>query len=287
MRRYLSTIISFAILAFDTYWAYDISGGSIMWAAIVCFGIIAMIFAKVPMCCFGLGAVPIDNVPADEQTLLQSAMDEVLQRVQQKEGKAVKPKLYICDNGTQNAYSVGGRIIVERSLLWLDRGQLKAILAHEMSHFICADSMCTAIIELNIFLISIGMIILNVSIGLFAFLIIAIILSMLFSTWISIYIASLFGKFIKWMGELTIRISLFVHRALASLIYRYMETGADIYSVELGYGYSLMRYLRNNGQINTERQSALQLLLDDHPAPYKRIALIEKKMNEQNSITQF
>lgn len=213
-----------------------------------------------------------DPLIAEEQKI-RKLLDEVLANTTTKINKIT---ILVSDKTMANAEAFGqNSIIVTSGLLnTATDGELKAILAHELSHLYHKDSL----IPLALVLANIPMRCIMWLYQFYAamslrvrkafssegnlFSLLAIIPIVLFSPII----------ILDWLGRWLIQACLFI-------ITRSFEYRADQFAVDLGFKIELISFLSKQAVIHKKDSSFLAMIFASHPSPIKRIAKLEKTIN--------
>lgn len=290
--RYFSRVFLILLYALDIIVIFRLSGNP-MYSLIGAILIPCIIGIQLALNLLTLNAHSIKNVTRDDAIYLKNCMDEVMKRSIAIGRKRINIRLYIADNDSLNAYTVGRNIVVNRSLLRLgDRSILEGILAHELSHAYNYDSFFKALLELNIFAVICLLTLVFFGTAIITVLIIVIIFGVVFSSCVGFTIGTFVGKLMKHFFRLFICVFNFVSRLFAAFLYRRQEFEADRFAVLLEYGRSMINFftLEEHTEHSAIQTSWIENLLNDHPSNYRRIVQIERfeeKINIQESKSSY
>ncbi|MCM1361326.1 MAG: M48 family metalloprotease [Clostridiales bacterium] len=268
--------MSFSRIAFMVMYAADIILAYMLMnnyiaaiVAAVAITIIIFIWQKVTL--FRIGAMHISKCGSADAVRLQSAYDEVEARAKACGYKFNrKPKLYVSDEDTCNAYNCGDAIVVNRPVLY---GQeLAAVLSHEVNHWRCGHSYLSMLLGLNIFAFGIA---LSLFTGLWLLLSIIFIVAIIGlisknSSWFGLILAKLLIPLQKGVCNLIVTILLAIEMAIS----RKAEYNSDEFAAYCGYGDELILFLSTDKSLR-KSLTFTERLLSTHPSDECRIAKIE------------
>lgn len=231
--------------------------------------VIIFIWQKVTL--FRTGAMHISKCRNADAVRLQSTYNEVEMRAQKCGYKLNrKPKLYISDEDTCNAYNCGNAVVVNRPVLY---GQeLAAVLSHEVNHFRCGHSYLSMLLGLNIFAFGIA---LSIFTGLWLILSIIFIVAIIGlisknSSWFSLILAKLMIPLQKGVCNLIVTMLLAIEMAIS----RKAEYNSDEFAAYCGYGSELILFLSTDKSLR-KPLTFTERLLSTHPSDERRIAKLE------------
>lgn len=268
--------MSFSRIAFMVMYAADIILAYMLMnnyiaaiVAAVAIPIIIFIWQKVTL--FRIGAMHISKCGSADAVRLQSAYDEVEARAKACGYKFNrKPKLYVSDEDTCNAYNCGDAIVVNRPVLY---GQeLAAVLSHEVNHWRCGHSYLSMLLGPNIFAFGIA---LSLFTGLWLLLSIIFIVAIIGlisknSSWFGLILAKLLIPLQKGGCNLIVTILLAIEMAIS----RKAEYNSDEFAAYCGYGDELILFLSTDKSLR-KSLTFTERLLSTHPSDECRIAKIE------------
>ena len=231
--------------------------------------IIIFIWQKVTL--FRTGAMHISKCRSADAVRLQSAYDEVEARAKACGYKFNrKPKLYVSDEDTRNAYNCGDAIVVNRPVLY---GQeLAAVLSHEVNHWRCGHSYLSMLLGLNIFAFGIALSLFTGLWLLFSIIFIVAIIGLISknSSWFGLILAKLLIPLQKGFCNLIVTILLAIEMAIS----RKAEYNSDEFAAYCGYGDELILFLSTDKSLR-KPLTFTERLLSTHPSDERRIAKIE------------
>lgn len=237
--------------------------------AAVAIPIIIFIWQKVTL--FRTGAMHISKCRSADAVRLQSAYDEVEARAKACGYKFNrKPKLYVSDEDTRNAYNCGYAIVVNRPVLY---GQeLAAVLSHEVNHWRCGHSYLSMLLGLNIFAFGIALSLFTGLWLLFSIIFIVAIIGLISknSSWFGLILAKLLIPLQKGFCNLIVTILLAIEMAIS----RKAEYNSDEFAAYCGYGDELILFLSTDKSLR-KPLTFTERLLSTHPSDERRIAKIE------------
>lgn len=231
--------------------------------------IIIFIWQKVTL--FRTGAMHISKCGSADAVRLQSAYDEVETRAKACGYKFNrKPKLYVSDEDTRNAYNCGDAIVVNRPVLY---GQeLAAVLSHEVNHWRCGHSYLSMLLGLNIFAFGIALSLFTGLWLLFSIIFIVAIIGLISknSSWFGLILAKLLIPLQKGFCNLIVTILLAIEMAIS----RKAEYNSDEFAAYCGYGDELILFLSTDKSLR-KPLTFTERLLSTHPSDERRISKIE------------
>lgn len=268
--------MSFSRIAFMVMYAADIIlvymlMNDYIAAVVVAVAIPIIIFIWQKVTLFRTGAMHISKCGSADAVRLQSAYDEVETRAKACGYKFNrKPKLYVSDEDTRNAYNCGDAIVVNRPVLY---GQeLAAVLSHEVNHWRCGHSYLSMLLGLNIFAFGIA---LSLFTGLWLIISIIFIIAIIGlisknSSWFGLILAKLLLPLQKGFCNLIVTILLAIEMAIS----RKAEYNSDEFAAYCGYGDELILFLSTDKSLR-KPLTFTERLLSTHPSDERRIAKIE------------
>lgn len=268
--------MSFSRIAFMVMYAADIIlvymlTNDYIAAVVVAVAIPIIIFIWQKVTLFRTGAMHISKCRSADAVRLQSAYDEVEARAKACGYKFNrKPKLYVSDEDTRNAYNCGGAIVVNRPVLY---GQeLVAVLSHEVNHWRCGHSYLSMLLGLNIFAFGIALSLFTGLWLLFSIIFIVAIIGLISknSSWFGLILAKLLIPLQKWFCNLIVTILLAIEMAIS----RKAEYNSDEFAAYCGYGDELILFLSTDKSLR-KPLTFTERLLSTHPSDERRIAKIE------------
>jgi Zn-dependent protease with chaperone function len=276
--RSLSRILFATLYVIDIVGLYYISGDvSLAMSGAVAIWVI--LFIQMGISLLSLRVHSLTNSKRGDAEYLRDCMDEVLSRSEYVGRKRKKIRLWIADNESLNAYNIANNIIVNRSLLQVgDMNMLEGLLAHELSHAYCCDWWFTALLSLNVF---IGICYAGVAFlgaAIVVFLIVALLVGLLFSSWLGVIAGGYAFKFIKSCFKLFTRGFYYITKLFSAFLSRRQENEADRYACLLGYGSALLNFFRLAERVerHSVEKSWIEDLLSEHPTNYIRTNRIER-----------
>lgn len=282
--RSLSRVLFATLYIIDVVGLYYISG-DVSLAASGAAAIWVILFIQMGISLLSLRVHSLANCKRGDAGYLKDCMDEVLSRSEYVGRKRKKIRLWIADNESLNAYNIANNIIVNRSLLQLgDMNMLEGLLAHELSHSYCCDWWFAALLSLNIF---IGICYAGAAffgVAIVIFLIVALLVGLLFSSWLGVIAGGYAFKFIKSCFKLFTRGFYYVTKLLSAFLSRRQENEADRYACLLGYGSALLNFFRLAERVerHSVEKSWIEDLLSEHPTNYVRANRIERMQEAIN-----
>lgn len=268
--------MSFSRIAFMVMYAADIIlvymlMNDYIAAVVVAVAIPIIIFIWQKVTLFRTGAMHISKCRSADAVRLQSAYDEVEARAKACGYKFNrKPKLYVSDEDTRNAYNCGDAIVVNRPVLY---GQeLAAVLSHEVNHWRCGHSYLSMLLGLNIFAFGIALSLFTGLWLLFSIIFIVAIIGLISknSSWFGLILAKLLIPLQKGGCNLIVTILLAIEMAIS----RKAEYNSDEFAAYCGYGDELILFLSTDKSLR-KPLTFTERLLSTHPSDERRIAKIE------------
>lgn len=268
--------MSFSRIAFMVMYAADIIlvymlMNDYIAAVVVAVAIPIIIFIWQKVTLFRTGAMHISKCRSADAVRLQSAYDEVEARAKACGYKFNrKPKLYVSDEDTHNAYNCGDAIVVNRPVLY---GQeLAAVLSHEVNHWRCGHSYLSMLLGLNIFAFGIALSLFTGLWLLFSIIFIVAIIGLISknSSWFGLILAKLLIPLQKGGCNLIVTILLAIEMAIS----RKAEYNSDEFAAYCGYGDELILFLSTDKSLR-KPLTFTERLLSTHPSDERRIAKIE------------
>lgn len=268
--------MSFSRIAFMVMYAADIIlvymlMNDYIAAVVVAVAIPIIIFIWQKVTLFRTGAMHISKCGSADAVRLQSAYDEVETRAKACGYKFNrKPKLYVSDEDTRNAYNCGDAIVVNRPVLY---GQeLATVLSHEVNHWRCGHSYLSMLLGLNIFAFGIALSLFTGLWLLFSIIFIVAIIGLISknSSWFGLILAKLLIPLQKGFCNLIVTILLAIEMAIS----RKAEYNSDEFAAYCGYGDELILFLSTDKSLR-KPLTFTERLLSTHPSDERRIAKIE------------
>lgn len=272
--QYLSRVLFLTLYALDVYFAYLLTENENI-TAITALGLLLVLFIGSKVNLITLKAVPLRKCRSSDSERLIRCFDEVSHHGEQIGIRRRNVKLYIADNDSVNAFTIGGCIVVNRGLIYLnDTGALKAVIAHEYGHLINKDYWFSSLLRFNISAI-LFLFLLGAAGSFFTIVIVFAILMEFLGA--SLFPVLLISKLLKGMFNIIFRIYHFILNAFAAILFRIQELEADKLSIRLGYTNSMKALLEYvSRQSDNTHMTWTEIILNDHPSVYKRLARIEK-----------
>ncbi len=282
--RYMSRVLFAVVYVLDILISYYAYGPET--ALLVSLGIFFGISLQSLLALAFLRAHSLKNSESDKAALLEQCMEEVISQY----GKNRKVKLYISDDNSPNAYTVGYSIVVSRGLLdTRNTSMIKALLSHSYSHILNCDSIFAALVQLNSIFVTlfVGISFLSLSMGvvIFGFIIITAICSGFWGIF--------FGRHLKdgmqFLRRNTFKAVCFILNFISVMLTRMQESEADRFCVRLGLSNGLKDYLEQFQNVPVGNPKAEFLLGVHHDSVLRRIVKIEKAENfyGQNQNTSY
>lgn len=285
LQRIRSIVITGVILSIDFYICNSAVGTR---AAAVFTGIILLYS-------FWLGefialrsaaAIPIKRIKDNwERKRLESGFEQLKEEVGSTIKYYTECKLYLIPDDSVNTYAFGTTIGITRGALnCLDESTMSAVLAHEISHVICMDSVINRLLFAHVLVIMSALILTHFAVIAAACLIVLALclLGMRFNLFTFFLTRGVFS-ILRKVGSLIQHLVLSILKVIMSLISRGCEYRADLFSCKLGYGYQLVYFLERFTNINHKRTLA-EVLYDSHPSSKRRIERIESYNNRKMQV---
>lgn len=228
-------------------------------------------------------AIPIEKIKDNwERKRLESGFEQL----KKEAGSAIKCdtkcKLYLIPDDSVNAYAFGRTIGITRGALnCLDGSTMSAVLAHEISHVICLDSVINRLLFAHVLVIMSALVLTHFAVMAVVCLAVLVLclLGMRFNLFTFFLTRGAFSILQK-AESLIQHLVLSILKVIMSLISRGCEYRADLFSCKLGYGYQLVYFLERFTNINHKRTLA-EVLYDSHPSSKRRIERIESYNNRK------
>lgn len=231
-------------------------------------------------------AIPIKRIKDNwERKRLESGFEQLKKEVGSTIKYYTKCKLYLIPDDSVNTYAFGTTIGITRGALnCLDEGTMSAVLAHEISHVICMDSVINRLLFAHVLVIMSALILTHFAVIAVACLIVLVLCLLgmrfnLFTFFLTRRVFSILRKGVSLIQHLVLSIL----QVIMSLISRGCEYRADLFSCKMGYGYQLEYFLERFTNINHKRTLA-EVLYDSHPSSKKRIERIESYNNRKMQV---
>jgi len=207
-----------------------------------------------------------------EKERLLHLFDEVYQKAKKHSPNiSTQIELYIVDEISVNALALGtNTIAISRGLMEvMDDDEIKGILAHELGHMAYNDPRIQQLIQIgsSIFL-WIGLIIRWIC----RKLELATTGANNQATFVSVIVG-----FVRWLADISISVITLIATLLFMYDSRKKEYRADLYTVDLGYGYELTQALYNLYDMQiSDKRSLIERFKASHPRVAYRIGKLEE-----------
>lgn len=232
-------------------------------------------------------AIPIKRIKDNwERKRLESGFEQLKEEVGSTIKYYTKCKLYLIPDDSINAYAFGGRIIgiTRGALNCLDESTMRAVLAHEISHVICLDSVINRLLFAHVLVVMSALILTHFAVMAVVCLVVLVLclLGMRFNLFTFFLTKGVFS-ILQRAKSLIQHMALSILQMILSLVSRRCEYRADLFSCKLGYGYQLVYFLERFTNINHKRTLA-EVLYESHPSSKKRIERIESYNNRKMQV---
>lgn len=222
-------------------------------------------------------AIPIKRIKDNwERKRLESGFEQLKEEAGSTIKYYTKCELYLIPDDSVNAYAFGRTIGITRGALnCLDESTMSAVLAHEISHVICLDSVINRLLFAHVLVIMSALVLTHFAVIAVACLVVLVLclLGMRFNLFTFFLTRGVFS-ILQRAGSLIQHMALSILQVILSLVSRRCEYRADLFSCKLGYGYQLIYFLERFTNINHKRTLS-EVLYDSHPSSKKRIERIE------------
>ena len=235
---------------------------------------------------FKEGAVRMEQLPSYEKNKLEIVKKQLMESVQEISGMNISSfRFYLTPSEDMNAAAYGANCVsVTRAALEnTDPITLEAVVAHEVSHIISYDAEFNRAVFATITM-TLGII----SMASFVTMIIVFLICFVFGCFFRSYFGIMAYRGIQscFKGVFCViqRIIVVGYFIIIGAISRHNEYRADYYSCRLGYGLQLANFLELAAPESSRKFSLTEVLYRSHPPTPKRLAKIEKYINNSMDI---